>query len=348
MQLGETEPQEGTATVLGPSMAIELSWALHSAFKLPLPATQTILGPLYERRPELAERVRSFWDDELICFTELEVLASWARALEARDLATLIAELSAAIDTVPLDLALESESDRDRAVIIDRLSELRRLPARRRQWLELLADLWAELDEPWRARGVPVVERAGVEARERLARGAEWLTLVGYQCEAFQTHLPRILERHRAGRAVVVVPCAFFGKAMYVETPWCILVGIGTVGDDALARARTAEVARRLRAVADPTRLAILDFLADGSHSVGEIARSFSLAQPTVSSHVKHLREAGLVSADRRGARRGVAQPRRRRSAGRSARHPPRPVTGCAVRARSTPAGVARSRARSR
>jgi ArsR family transcriptional regulator len=36
---------------------------------------------------------------------------------------------------------------------------------------------------------------------------------------------------------------------------------------------------------------------------VGEIARAFSLAQPTVSAHVKQLREAGLVAAERRGAR---------------------------------------------
>jgi len=47
--------------------------------------------------------------------------------------------------------------------------------------------------------------------------------------------------------------------------------------------------------------------LADGSRSVGEIARSFSLAQPTVSTHVKHLREAGLVSAERRGSRVAVS-----------------------------------------
>jgi DNA-binding transcriptional ArsR family regulator len=57
------------------------------------------------------------------------------------------------------------------------------------------------------------------------------------------------------------------------------------------------------RVLADPTRLAILDHLADGASSVGEIAQSFSLAQPTVSTHVKHLRDAGLVTSNRRGTR---------------------------------------------
>jgi len=37
--------------------------------------------------------------------------------------------------------------------------------------------------------------------------------------------------------------------------------------------------------------------------TVGEIARSFDLAQPTVSNHVKVLREAGVVVASRRGSR---------------------------------------------
>jgi len=70
-----------------------------------------------------------------------------------------------------------------------------------------------------------------------------------------------------------------------------------------VARARTEQVVRRLRALADPTRLAIFDYLKTGPSSVGEISTVFSLAQPTVSVHLKHLREAGLVSADRNGPR---------------------------------------------
>ena len=306
MQLAEPDAQglaAGDVAVLGPSLALELSWALLTASKDPLPAHQVAVSSLYTEHPELAEAVRGFWGDGMICFTEVEVLTTWAGALEVTDFEELAARLADGIDTVPLDLSLESETEGDRAIILARLGELRRSRSTRRRWLDLLGEVWRSLDGPWRRDGVPRVEQAGVDARQRLARGAPWTSLVGRQCDIFQTHLPDILERQRAGRSVQLAPCAFFGQAMYVETPWTILVGMGVTGADAVSRARTADVARRLRAVADPTRLAMLDFLADGPHTVGDIARSFSLAQPTVSSHVKHLREAGLVTAERRGAR---------------------------------------------
>ena len=72
---------------------------------------------------------------------------------------------------------------------------------------------------------------------------------------------------------------------------------------DAVARAQTESVARRLKAVADPTRLAILHSLATAPSSVGELAVLFRLAQPTVSMHVKVLRENGLVRSQREGGR---------------------------------------------
>ena len=37
--------------------------------------------------------------------------------------------------------------------------------------------------------------------------------------------------------------------------------------------------------------------------TVGEVAKAFGLAQPTVSDHVKILREAGLVGGTRHGTR---------------------------------------------
>ena len=56
-------------------------------------------------------------------------------------------------------------------------------------------------------------------------------------------------------------------------------------------------------ALADPTRLAIFGYLKSGPAAVNDIAEAFSLSQPTVSVHVKRLREAGLVTAKRRGNR---------------------------------------------
>ena len=303
MQEVEESQQDSPPIVLGPSLALDLSWALHAVWKPPLQAAQPVLGKLFGERPELAQAVRGLWDDDLGCLAELQILAIWAEALEVTDFDALLPMLLAAIDTVPLDLALESEAERDREIILSRLVALRGSSRLRRRWGDVLAQVWAGLDEEWRTSSVPLVESAAIEARSQLDRGTEWLQLIVTKCEIFKAHLPQILERHRAGRPVLIAPCAFFGRALYIEMPSCILIGLGTSGVDSVARARTADVARRLRVLSDPTRLAILDHLADGPRSVGEIAYSFSLAQPTVSTHVKHLREAGLVSAERHGTR---------------------------------------------
>lgn len=50
-------------------------------------------------------------------------------------------------------------------------------------------------------------------------------------------------------------------------------------------------------AVADPTRRAMLDMLALGEVSAGEIVSTFpQMSQPAVSKHLRILRDAGLVS----------------------------------------------------
>jgi DNA-binding transcriptional ArsR family regulator len=49
-------------------------------------------------------------------------------------------------------------------------------------------------------------------------------------------------------------------------------------------------------ALADPTRRAILDRLAEGEASVTELAEPFDMSLPAISKHLKVLEEAGLVT----------------------------------------------------
>jgi DNA-binding transcriptional ArsR family regulator len=49
--------------------------------------------------------------------------------------------------------------------------------------------------------------------------------------------------------------------------------------------------------IADPNRRAILSLLASSQHSVGEIERQLRMPQPTVSKHLRVLREAGFVES---------------------------------------------------
>jgi DNA-binding transcriptional ArsR family regulator len=48
-------------------------------------------------------------------------------------------------------------------------------------------------------------------------------------------------------------------------------------------------------AIADPTRRAILDAIADQELSAGDIAARFPVSRPAISRHIRVLREAGLV-----------------------------------------------------
>ncbi len=57
-------------------------------------------------------------------------------------------------------------------------------------------------------------------------------------------------------------------------------------------------------ALADPTRRAILERLAQGEASVQELAEPFDLSQPAISKHLRVLEDAGLVSRGRSAQRR--------------------------------------------
>ena len=49
--------------------------------------------------------------------------------------------------------------------------------------------------------------------------------------------------------------------------------------------------------IADPNRRAILSHLVASEQSVGEIERQLRMSQPTVSKHLRVLREAGFVES---------------------------------------------------
>jgi len=57
-------------------------------------------------------------------------------------------------------------------------------------------------------------------------------------------------------------------------------------------------------AIAQPKRREILRLIAGGELSAGEIASRFEVTQPAISQHLKVLKDVGLVSERRDGARR--------------------------------------------
>jgi len=90
---------------------------------------------------------------------------------------------------------------------------------------------------------------------------------------------------------VDVVECAVWecGSTPLVAEP------VGTAHADALARV--------FKALADPVRVRLLSLIgsrAGGEACVCELTGEFDVSNPTISHHLKVLREAGLVSSERR------------------------------------------------
>jgi DNA-binding transcriptional ArsR family regulator len=67
--------------------------------------------------------------------------------------------------------------------------------------------------------------------------------------------------------------------------------------------ARAATTSDPFNAVAEPRRREILVYLAGDERGVGEIVAKLQLAQPSVSKHLRVLRDVGLVRARREGRR---------------------------------------------
>ena len=73
-------------------------------------------------------------------------------------------------------------------------------------------------------------------------------------------------------------------------------------GAEPIAADQAQALADCFKALSDPTRVAIVNRLASADEvCVCDLVEAFELSQPTISHHLRLLREAGLVEAERRG-----------------------------------------------
>ena len=71
-----------------------------------------------------------------------------------------------------------------------------------------------------------------------------------------------------------------------------------------ISASRAADLARPLKALADPTRLRLVSMVAaheGGEACVCDLTEPLGLTQPTISHHLKILVEAGIFTRDKRG-----------------------------------------------
>ena len=74
------------------------------------------------------------------------------------------------------------------------------------------------------------------------------------------------------------------------------------LGRDVLTAEQAEHAAGLLKALADPVRLRLMSIIAARDEAcVCELTTPFEVSQPTISHHLKVLRDAGLVDCERRG-----------------------------------------------
>jgi DNA-binding transcriptional ArsR family regulator len=296
----------GPRVTVRPSAPVELCWTLHAAVRPDFRVDHPALGALYDEHPELLEQAATFWNDDAssgLGFLELLVLAHEGGELFALDLAGLLSKIDALSSGAQPHLSLASESTTDRQVILDRLAQLRRSPRLRASYAALLEGVWSAIAPTWQQWGRRAVDAVCADKREQLTRGGHWSEITRIECDIGDV-LTRLVSSITPDGELAVVPAYFTHKSMLFDLPGLIVVGVRADPSGAESRARNQSLARRLKTLADPTRLGIVDHLVQGPSTVSELARHFGIAQPTASNHVKLLRDAGLVTDVRVGSRR--------------------------------------------
>ena len=86
-------------------------------------------------------------------------------------------------------------------------------------------------------------------------------------------------------------------KTLTVLQPLCC-----DAGTPPMPRRAADDLAEAFKALADPTRVAIINRLSTASAAcVCDLTATFELSQPTISHHLRILRAAGLIEVERRG-----------------------------------------------
>jgi DNA-binding transcriptional ArsR family regulator len=279
-----------------PSAALELMWVLHNCG-----ADHVLEGrfaSIETVRVALGPTLRSFWGDGIRGFGEMVVLADRSGSLLDLDIHGFFAGAERAATSTAATPSLLSELPAERAAIDRRLDALRADPKVRARYIDLLREVWEAVRVEWEGTGRAAVIAAGRDWQRQLAEGIPFRDLLQRtRLWPGRPDFEELADAAAANGRMVLTPGWFFGDIHVEELDGWMYLGRGIQphSHDADLRHTANHVSKTMKAFADPTRLAILMWLAQRPASVTEISRHFKLSQPTVSAHVQLLREAGVI-----------------------------------------------------
>jgi DNA-binding transcriptional ArsR family regulator len=201
------------------------------------------------------------------------------------------------------------KADADPAHMADfraRLAHLRDGPTAR-AWVAAHRDLWRLLVPTWEREGRAAAQAAADAFLAAYRQsGSVLAALPPHHFAQFEAAAPSIRKAESEGRLLVVPLGLAVAGGFHFVVGGTVHIGYGLQVEDVHVRTtqRVAELAGRLKVFADPTRamlLALIGRFGDVPVTVGDLAQQLGVSQPTVSGHLRLLREAGLVHLERRG-----------------------------------------------
>jgi ArsR family transcriptional regulator len=280
------------------------------------------LGLLYEQHADLVERVRTFWPEgerESAGFDLFWLVADMGYARESpqrllddlaklpsRFLKHLEAQRRKALEGCKDEARREKEGRKFEGPI-KRFARLRQSGELRQGYVELLRRLWAILEPLWLKEGLEEARRAsGLFQAKYRETGGVLEALPPHHFTQFEAAAEEIRASQKKG-ALIVVPLYFaLGGGFDFDMADAHYIGYGIQSErfyeDLSAQVQAA--AAHMKALADPTRLMLLTLIAryeDFAMTVSDLAKQLGVSQPTASGHLKQLKEAGLITLEKRG-----------------------------------------------
>lgn len=170
--------------------------------------------------------------------------------------------------------------------------------------------LWAYLEPMYEREGRAVSEAAARELEAEVASTGDLLSaLPEHHFVRFEGAAEAFRKAQEEGGRFVVVPLYFASQGgFHLDFGGVDYVGYGVHAESLFAKQQTelAELAGKLKAFSDPTRLLLMVLIGRLSQfplTVGDLAKQVGVSQPTTSGHLRMLKEMGLVDVVKKGNR---------------------------------------------
>lgn len=279
-----------------PAPVVELFWVLHDL------AT----GKYHQEHPvfhdrRLAERARAFSGlepESAVCgFDEVLILAGANGLLTTPHAERLIERIPELARQPERRFAMATETEETRRRTFANLARLRADEELQKEFQALLQETWDAIKDTWESEGRTAAEQTAAALRSRAATATDLSELTSSRHWVLESPYRTLAEAAIARGEALLVPCYFSGHSLVYDLPGMFVIGIPaqTMPRAQQMRLMVQGAATRLKVLADPTRMAIVAYLSECPSTVTEIAKTFSIAQPTASAHIRMLREARLV-----------------------------------------------------